>query len=122
MRGFRDLKVYQKAYQLALTIFQLSRSFLKEERYALTYQMRRSSCSVAANIAEGYRKRQYPKMFLSNLADADGEAAETQVWLDFALDCGYLSPDQHSTFKVMRKLDVCLAQCPPLPINSPLEG
>jgi four helix bundle protein len=97
VRGFRDLKVYQKAYQLAMTIFDLSKSFPKEERYSTTDQMRRSSRSVAANIAEGYRKRQYPKMFLSKLADADGEAAETQVWLDFALDCGYLSPDQHSS-------------------------
>jgi four helix bundle protein len=95
MRGFRDLKVYQKAYQLAITIFDLTKSFPKEERYSLTDQIRRSSRSIAANIAEGYRKRQYPKMFLSKLADADGETAETQVWLDFALDCGYLSPDQH---------------------------
>jgi len=95
MQGFRDLKIYQKAYQLTMTIFELSKSFPKEERYSLTDQMRRSSRSVAANIAEGYRKRQYPKMFLSKLADADGEAAETQVWLDFALDCGYLSVEQH---------------------------
>jgi four helix bundle protein len=95
-RRFRDLKVYRKAYQLAMTIFELSKSFPKEERYSLTDQMRRSSRSVAANSAEGYRKRQYPKMFLSKLADADGEAAETQVWIDFALDCGYLSVEQHS--------------------------
>ncbi|MDI6770628.1 MAG: four helix bundle protein [Anaerolineales bacterium] len=58
--------------------------------------MRRSSRSVAANIAEGFRKRQYPKMFVSKLADADGEAAETQVWLDFARDCGYLSSERHN--------------------------
>jgi four helix bundle protein len=95
MRGFRDLKVYQKAYQLAMTIFNLSNSFPREERYSLTDQIRRSSRSIAANIAEGYRKRQYPKMFVSKLADADGETAETQIWLDFALDCGYLSPEQH---------------------------
>src|SRR6266487_6340546 len=95
MVGYRDLKVYQKAYHFAMAIFNMSKTFPKEERYALTDQMRRSSRSVAANIAEGYRKRQYPKMFLSKLADADGEAAETQVWLDFALDCGYLSVEQH---------------------------
>jgi four helix bundle protein len=94
MQGFHDLKVYQKAYQLAMQIFDLTKSFPKEERYALTDQIRRSSRSVAANIAEGYRKRQYPKMFLSKLADADGEVAETQVWIDFALDCGYLAPEQ----------------------------
>ena len=64
MQGFRDLKAYQKAYQLAMAIFELSKSFPKEERYSLTDQMRRSSRSVVANIAEGYRKRQYPKMFL----------------------------------------------------------
>ncbi|HEU5101250.1 MAG TPA: four helix bundle protein [Roseiflexaceae bacterium] len=96
MQGFHDLKVYQKAYQLAMQIFDLTKSFPKEERYALTDQLRRSSRSVAANIAEGYRKRQYPKMFLSKLADADGEVAETQVWIDFALECGYLAPEQHS--------------------------
>jgi four helix bundle protein len=96
VQGFHDLRVYQKAYQLAMTIFQLSSSFPKDERYSLTDQIRRSSRSVTANIAEGYRKRQYPKMFLSKLADADGEAAETQVWIDFALDCGYLSAEQHS--------------------------
>jgi len=85
---------YQKAYHLAMVIFHESKKFPKEERYALTDQIRRSSRSVAANLAEGYRKRQYPKMFLSKLAEADGEATETQVWLDFAHDCGYLAPEQ----------------------------
>jgi four helix bundle protein len=68
-----------------MEIFAVSRSFPKDERYSLTDQIRRSSRSVAANIAEGYRKRQYPNMFASKLADADAEATETQVWLDFAL-------------------------------------
>jgi len=95
-RGFRDLKVYQLAYQLALQIFQETKSFPAEERYSLTDQIRRSSRSVPANIAEGYRKRQYEKMFVSKLADADGEATETQVWLDFARDCGYLSPQRQA--------------------------
>ena len=90
--GFRDLKVYQLAYQLAMEIFHESKSFPPEERYSLTDQIRRASRSVAANIAEGYRKKRYPKMFVSKMADADGEATETQVWLDFARDCGYLSP------------------------------
>jgi four helix bundle protein len=88
LKGFRDLKVYQLAYKLAMEIYDKSKEFPKEERFSLTDQIRRSSRSVAANIAEGFRKRQYPKMFVSKLADADGEATETQVWLDFARDCG----------------------------------
>ncbi len=78
-----------------MEIFTVSRSFPKEERYSLTDQIRRSSRSVAANIAEGYRKRQYPNMFINKLADADAEATETQVWLDFALRCKYLTNDHH---------------------------
>lgn len=78
LKGHRDLKVYQLTYKLAMGIFEISKSFPKEEKYSLTDQIRRSSRSVAANIAEGFRKRQYPKMFLSKLADADGEATETQ--------------------------------------------
>jgi four helix bundle protein len=79
-----------------MDIFNTSKSFPKEEKYSLTDQIRRSSRSVTANIAEGFRKRQYPKMFISKLADADGEATETQVWLDFARDCEYLSPQIHA--------------------------
>ena len=90
LKGHRDLKVFQLAYKLAMEIFNESKSFPKDERFSLTDQVRRSSRSVAANIAEGFRKRQYPKMFLSKLADSDGEVAETQVWLDFARDCGYM--------------------------------
>jgi four helix bundle protein len=76
-----------------MEVFRESRSFPAEERYSLSSQIRRSSRSVAANIAEGYRKRQYPAMFSSKLADADAEATETGVWLDFARDCGYLTPE-----------------------------
>lgn len=93
-QGFRDLKVYQLAYQLAMEIFHASKSFPAEEKYSLTDQVRRSSRSVAANIAEGYRKKRYQKMFVSKMIDADGEATETQVWLDFARDCGFLSPER----------------------------
>ena len=96
LKGHRDLKVYQLAYKLAMRIFNESKSFPKEEKYSLTDQIRRSSRSVAANIAEGFRKRQYPKMFLSKLADSDGEATETQVWLDFARDCEYLLSESHA--------------------------
>ena len=91
LRGHRDLKVFQLAYSLAMEIFNLSKSFPREEVYSLTNQIRRSSLSVPANIAEGFRKRRYPNMFVSKLADSDGEGTETQVWLDFALDCGYMS-------------------------------
>jgi len=94
-RGHRDLKVYQLAYSLAMHIYKESKTFPQEERYSLTSQIRRSSRSVAANIAEGFRKRQYPNMFVSKLADSDAEATETQVWLDFARDCGYLSTENH---------------------------
>lgn len=91
--GFRDLKVYQLAFKLALEIFHLSKSFPAEEKFSLTDQIRRSSRSVAANIGEGYRKRLYPKMFVSKMADSDGEATETQIWLDFAFECGYLAQE-----------------------------
>lgn len=74
-----------------MEIFHLSKAFPREEVYSLTDQIRRSSRSVAANIAEGFRKRRYPNMFVNKLTDSDGEATETQVWLDFACDCGYMS-------------------------------
>ena len=91
--GVKELHVYQLAYKTAMEVFRQSRSFPPDERYSLTSQIRRSSRSVAANIAEGYRKRQYPAMFSSKMADA--EATETGIWLDFARDCGYLKPDDH---------------------------
>ena len=89
--GFRDLKVYQLAFRLAMEIYEDTKKFPVEERYSLTDQVRRSSRSVPGNIAEGYRKKRYPKMFVNKMADADGEATETQVWIDFAHACGYLS-------------------------------
>jgi four helix bundle protein len=95
LRGHRDLKVFQLAYRLAMEIFHLSKRFPREEVYSLTDQIRRSSRSVAANLAEGFRKRRYPNMLVNKLTDCDGEATETQVWLDFALDCGYLSKENH---------------------------
>ena len=91
MKGHRDLKVFQLSYALSMEIFRLSRDFPKEETYSLTDQIRRSARSVAVNIAEAFRKRQYPKVFVNKLSDSDGEAAETTVWLDFARDCGYLA-------------------------------
>lgn len=94
MRGHRDLKVYQLAYKLAMEIFHESKSFPKEERYSLTDQVRRSSRGVAANIAAAFRKRRYPNAFVSKLCDADEEATETQVWLDFAVDCEYVCKER----------------------------
>ena len=94
-RGFRDLSVYQLAYKLAMQIFNETKTFPNDERYSMTSLIRRSSRSVAANLAEGYRKRHHPNMFASKLADCDAEATETQVWLDFARDCGYLSQERH---------------------------
>ncbi len=91
--GYWDLKVYQLAYKLAMEIFEISKSFPKEETYSLTDQIRRSSRSVSVNIVEGYRKRKYPKYFSSKMTDADGECAETQVWLDFAKDCKYINEE-----------------------------
>ena len=95
LRGHKDLKVFQLAYKLAMEIFHESKSFPKEERYSLTDQIRRSSRSIAVNIAEAFRKRRYPNMFINKLSDSDAEATETQVWLDFSLDCGYLSHERH---------------------------
>ncbi len=96
--SFKDLKVYQLAYRLATQIFQVTKSFPVEERYALTGQIRRSSRSVCANLAEAYRKRRYEKHFIAKVTDADGEASETSVWLDFALDEDYITRGQHAEF------------------------
>jgi len=86
----QDLEVYKKAFEAAMEIFELSKTFPKEETYSLTDQMRRSSRSVCGNIAEGWRKRRYEAAFVSKLNDAEGEAAETQTWLEFSVRCTYL--------------------------------
>ncbi len=89
-RGHRDLLVFQRAFGLAQEIFEASKAFPREERYSLTDQIRRSSRSVAANIAEAYRRGRHRRVLMTRFVDADAEATETQVWLDFAADCGYL--------------------------------
>ena len=89
------MRVYRDAFLAAREIYRLSQEWPTEERYALTDQIRRSSRSVAANIAEAWRKRRYPNHFVSKLSDSDAEAAETQSWLDFALDHGYLTREQY---------------------------
>ena len=90
-KSFKDLEVYQLVRQLSLEIFKTSKSFPKEEMYSLTDQIRRSSRSVGAQIAEAWAKRRYKKYFISKLTDADGEQQETQHWIETALDCGYIT-------------------------------
>jgi len=110
VKSFRDLKVCQAGREGARSIFKVSRGFPPEERYSLTDQIRRSSRSVCANIAEAWRKRRYPAAFVSKLSDADAEAAETRSWLDAALDAGYI--DQ-STFRDLddRYDHICAQLC-----------
>lgn len=95
-RGYRDLKVYQLAYGLALEIQEVTKAFPKEEKYSLVDQIRRSSRSVPTNLAEAWKKRRYEKAFISKLIDCAGEAGETEVWLDFSKDFGYLNENKYS--------------------------
>ncbi|PKN25828.1 MAG: diversity-generating retroelement protein bAvd family protein [Deltaproteobacteria bacterium HGW-Deltaproteobacteria-21] len=94
-RGYRDLKVYQLSYQTALEIHEITKTFPREEKYSLTDQIRRSSRSVPGNIAEAWKKRRYKKSFISKVIDSAGEAGETEVWLDFSLDFGYIDASRH---------------------------
>jgi four helix bundle protein len=98
IRHFRELEVYELAMAAATELFEASKRFPLEERYSLTDQIRRASRSVSANIAEASRKRRYPNAFVSKLSDAEAEAAETQVWIEFTLRCGYLNVDQVNEF------------------------
>ena len=93
MGGHKDLLAYQKGFKVAMAVFRLSKRFPPEEKYSLTDQCRRSSRSVTAQLAEAYRKRRYPAHFISKLTDADGENSETQVWLDYAVACEYVTID-----------------------------
>src|ERR671937_680714 len=93
VRSHRELEVYRLAFKTSMRIFAITKTFPAEERYSLTDQIRRSSRSVCANLAEAWRKRRYKAAFISKLSDAEGEAAETQVWLEFAVSCGYLDRD-----------------------------
>jgi four helix bundle protein len=94
IQSHRDLQVYQKAFASAMEVFELSKSFPKEETYSLTDQIRRSSRSVCANLAEAWRKRRYQAAFISKLSDSECEAAETQVWIEFAVKCNYMNRDR----------------------------
>ena len=97
-RGYRDLKVYQLSYQTALEIHEITKTFPREEKYSLTDQIRRSSRSVPGNIAEAWKKRRYKKSFISKVIDSAGEAGETEVWLDFSRDFGYIDSCRHQNF------------------------
>jgi four helix bundle protein len=93
IKSVRDLKVYQKAFESAMEIFELTKKFPKEETYSLTDQIRRASRSVCSNISEGWRKRRYKAVFLNKLTDSEQEAAETQTWLEFSLHCRYIDKE-----------------------------
>lgn len=95
IRSAKDLIVYQKAYKLAMDIFEMSKRFPADERYALTSQLRRSSRSISMNLREAWAKRRYRAHFISKLTDCDGENGETDTSLDFAHDCNYITPDEH---------------------------
>ena len=96
---YKELRVYKLAFDSAMEIFELSRRWPSEERFSLTDQIRRSSRSVCTNLAEAWRKRRYEAAVISKLSDSDGEAAETEVHLDFALHCGYLAADKHAKLR-----------------------
>jgi len=93
IQSHEELDVYQLAFEAAMRIFEVSKKFPREETYSLTDQIRRSSRSVCSNIAEAWRKRRYEAAFVSKLNDAESEAAETQTWIGFAVECGYLSKE-----------------------------
>jgi four helix bundle protein len=100
-QSFRDLIVYQKSRQLQREIFKLTKSFPKDEMFSLTDQIRRSSRSIGANLAEAWAKRRYEKHFISKLTDSDGEQMETQHWIETALDCEYI--DQKTSSQIIEK-------------------
>ena len=96
IKSAKELEVSKKAYGLAMTIFDLSKNFPPEERFAITDQIRRSSRSICSNLQEAWAKRRYPAHFVSKLTDADGEHNETGTWLDFACDCKYIDSQTHN--------------------------
>jgi four helix bundle protein len=109
IRSHKGLEVYCLSFDCAMKIFEISKRFPKEETFSLTDQIRRSSRSVCANLAESFRKRRYPKNFISKLSDSESEAAETQTWIDFSLSCGYITEiecnDLNETYnKILGKL------------------
>lgn len=116
IRSHTDLDAYQRAFKAAMQVFAGSKRFPKEERYSLTDQVRRSSRSVCANLAEAWRKRRYEAAFISKLSDAETEAAETQVWLQFAVECGYLN--RESTRTLYKEFDYIIGMLVKMANNS----
>lgn len=105
VRSYKETRVYKLAFEVAMEIFEISKSFPKEETYSLTDQIRRSSRSVCTNIAEAYRKKLYPAHFVSKASDADMENSETGVWLDFSIACRYINEEKYKTLsEKIRKL------------------
>lgn len=99
--NFKETAVYKKSFSLAMRIFEISKSFPKEEKYSLTDQVRRSSRSVCANLAEAYRKKRYPAHFISKLTDCDAENSETNVWIDFAFSCEYIDETTQNELRIL---------------------
>jgi len=108
IKTHKELEVYKLAFGAALEIYRISKSFPTEEKFSLTDQIRRSSRSVCANIAEAFRKRRYPKSFISKLSDSEGEAAETQGWLEFAMEFEYIDKERYES--LYDKYDHILSQ------------
>ncbi len=98
IKSCRELLVYQKAFEQAMRVFEVTKGFPKTEQYSLTDQIRRSSRSVCTNIGEAWRKRRYAAHFLSKLTDADAEVTETLIWLEFSSRCGYIEASVHAAF------------------------
>lgn len=127
IRHFRELDVYHLAMEAAMEIFELTKSFPPEEKYSLTDQVRRSSRSVCANVAEAWRKRRYANAFVSKLSDAEAEAAETEVWLEMAVRCHYLDQAQAKAIEqkyehILGKLVVMMSHPEKWTIRSVREG
>lgn len=116
VRRHADLDVYKQAFEAAMSIFRTTKSFPKEERYSLTDQIRRSSRSVCANIAEAWRKRRYEASFVSKLSDSEAEAAETQTWIQFAVECEYI--DRELAKELYQQYDAILGMLVQMIANS----
>jgi four helix bundle protein len=116
IRSHEDLEVFQLAFKTSMEIFELSKTFPADEKFSLTDQIRRSSRSVSGNIAEGFRKRRYPKSFVAKLIDAEGEAAETQVWLLYAVSCKYI--DSETRLRLNSIYDMILGKLVNMGMNS----
>ena len=116
INSFRDLILYQKAYVVSMEIFFLTKKYPKEEKYSLTDQIRRSSRSVCANVSESWAKRRYKKVFVNKLTDSLGEEFETETWLKYSLDCGYINKTEYKNltkkYEEVRKMLIAIINNP----------